>query len=125
MLKVAVRRNLARICSVLAAMAESNKDKDESEKEEEKESERFQKLAADLRGALGLSQAETAEEKRKLSELTLQGVAKLITDGNAKNIVVMTGAGVSTCTRKYPLIIHIYCLPETKHHQMSWFSSSY
>lgn len=43
------------------------------------------------------SGAEREKVDKVLDEVTINGVVKYIKDGNCKNIIVMVGAGISTC----------------------------
>ena len=54
-------------------------------------------LARTLAKSLGIKDEGAAEKREPIIPLNIEGVAQHIKDGKAKNIVVMTGAGISTC----------------------------
>ncbi|KAJ8874421.1 hypothetical protein PR048_025270 [Dryococelus australis] len=51
---------------------------------------------------LRLTTDEEQQQKKILDDFSLEGIARYILDGKAKNIITMAGAGISTC--KYNMI---------------------
>ncbi|XP_074657805.1 NAD-dependent protein deacetylase sirtuin-2-like [Tubulanus polymorphus] len=83
-------------------MAEANKTPPEQEvPEDEDTDEKSDSIAAMLaslmqRHTLSGAEEEKSKPKQLLEEVTFKGVSKYIKDGCCKNIIVMTGAGIST-----------------------------